>query len=101
MTLCGNPTVIVVEVLPEVLVPRKLEVSTPLRRDCNRSARSSRRAARAAPHINGTTAGETGPSPDDSCLSVRNHVAIQVLGGGDELMSTLEELAGPLGLRQS
>lgn len=30
-----------------------------------------------------------------------DHVAIQVLGGGDELMSTLEELAGPLGLRQS
>lgn len=26
-----------------------------------------------------------------------DHVAIQVLGGGDELMSTLEELAGPLG----
>lgn len=28
-----------------------------------------------------------------------DHVAIQVLGGGDELMSTLEELAGPLELR--
>jgi probable F420-dependent oxidoreductase len=28
-----------------------------------------------------------------------DHVAIQVLGGGDELLSTLEELAGPLGLR--
>jgi probable F420-dependent oxidoreductase len=27
-----------------------------------------------------------------------DHVAIQVLGGGDELLSTLEELAGPLGL---
>ena len=26
-----------------------------------------------------------------------DHVAIQVLGGGDELMSTLEELSGPLG----
>jgi probable F420-dependent oxidoreductase len=26
-----------------------------------------------------------------------DHVAIQVLGGGDELLSTLEELAGPLG----
>lgn len=29
-----------------------------------------------------------------------DHVAIQVLGGGDELMSTLEELAGPLGLQR-
>ncbi|KMO74372.1 LLM class F420-dependent oxidoreductase [Mycolicibacterium chubuense] len=29
-----------------------------------------------------------------------DHVAIQVLGGGDELLSTLEELAGPLGLGQ-
>lgn len=28
-----------------------------------------------------------------------DHVAIQVLGGGDELMSTLEELAGPLELK--
>ncbi|WP_283634724.1 DMT family protein, partial [Mycolicibacterium poriferae] len=27
-----------------------------------------------------------------------DHVAIQVLGGPDELLSTLEELAGPLGL---
>ena len=27
-----------------------------------------------------------------------DHVAIQVLGGSDELLSTLEELAGPLGL---
>lgn len=27
-----------------------------------------------------------------------DHVAIQVLGGADELLSTLEELAGPLGL---
>ena len=27
-----------------------------------------------------------------------DHVAIQVLGGGDELLSTLEELSGPLGL---
>lgn len=29
-----------------------------------------------------------------------DHVAIQVLGGADELLSTLEELAGPLGLDQ-
>ena len=29
-----------------------------------------------------------------------DHVAIQVLGGADELLSTLEELAGPLGLNQ-
>jgi probable F420-dependent oxidoreductase len=29
-----------------------------------------------------------------------DHVAIQVLGGGDELLSTLEELAGPLELGQ-
>lgn len=29
-----------------------------------------------------------------------DHVAIQVLGGGDELLSTLEELARPLGLTQ-
>ncbi|MBV5242532.1 LLM class F420-dependent oxidoreductase [Mycolicibacterium sp. PAM1] len=28
-----------------------------------------------------------------------DHVAIQVLGGGDELLSTLEELAGPLDLK--
>ena len=27
-----------------------------------------------------------------------DHVAIQVLGGDDELLSTLEELSGPLGL---
>ncbi len=30
-----------------------------------------------------------------------DHVAIQVLGGGDELLSTLEELSGPLGLTQA
>jgi probable F420-dependent oxidoreductase len=30
-----------------------------------------------------------------------DHVAIQVLGGWDELVPTLEELAGPLGLRES
>ncbi|MCG5431828.1 LLM class F420-dependent oxidoreductase [Mycobacterium sp. MYCO198283] len=30
-----------------------------------------------------------------------DHVAIQVLGGWDELLPTLEELAGPLGLQQS
>ncbi|MEW5812929.1 MAG: LLM class F420-dependent oxidoreductase [Actinomycetota bacterium] len=35
---------------------------------------------------------------DEHLQAGADHVAIQVLGGGDELMSTLEELARPLGL---
>jgi probable F420-dependent oxidoreductase len=38
---------------------------------------------------------------DEHLQAGADHVAIQVLGGPDELLSTLEELAGPLGLRQS
>ena len=38
---------------------------------------------------------------DEHLQAGADHVAIQVLGGGDELMSTLEELARPLGLAQS
>lgn len=38
---------------------------------------------------------------DEHLQAGADHVAIQVLGGGDELMSTLEELARPLGLTQS
>ncbi|MCG7593015.1 LLM class F420-dependent oxidoreductase [Mycobacterium sp. PSTR-4-N] len=37
---------------------------------------------------------------DEHLQAGADHVAIQVLGGGDELMSTLEELARPLGLQQ-
>ena len=38
---------------------------------------------------------------DEHLQAGADHVAIQVLGGGDELLSTLEELARPLGLAQS
>lgn len=38
---------------------------------------------------------------DEHLQAGADHVAIQVLGGGDELLSTLEELARPLGLTQS
>ncbi len=38
---------------------------------------------------------------DEHLQAGADHVAIQVLGGGDELMSTLEELARPLGLTQA
>ncbi|MBX7452023.1 LLM class F420-dependent oxidoreductase [Mycolicibacterium sp. 3033] len=37
---------------------------------------------------------------DEHLQAGADHVAIQVLGGGDELLSTLEELARPLGLQQ-
>jgi len=36
---------------------------------------------------------------DEHLQAGADHVAVQVLGGSDELISTLEELAGPLGLR--
>ncbi|KMO69030.1 LLM class F420-dependent oxidoreductase [Mycolicibacterium obuense] len=38
---------------------------------------------------------------DEHLQAGADHVAIQVLGGGNELLSTLEELARPLGLAQS